>query len=150
MKSTWPGRVDDVHAHLDAFEHLVDALFRLLHPGAGRRGGGDRDAALAFLLHPVGHGGAFVHLTDLVDHAGVKKDALGQRRLAGVDVRGNADVPRPLERELRGPANSDWSDWAFASSVADMDRQVAFTASRSQTASCGDLSSSVLLCAVRT
>ncbi len=41
-----------------------------------------------------------MHFTDLVDHAGVKKNALGQRRLAGVDVRGNADVARPLEREL--------------------------------------------------
>ena len=41
-----------------------------------------------------------MHFADLVDHAGVKKNALGQRRLAGVDVRGNPDVPRPLEREL--------------------------------------------------
>ena len=81
-------------------KHLVDARFLLLRPGAGRRGGSDRDAALAFLLHPVGHGGAFVHFADLVDHAGVKKNALGQRRLAGIDVRGDADVPRPLEREL--------------------------------------------------
>ena len=71
-----------------------------LRPGAGRGRGSDRDAALAFLLHPVGHGGAFMHLTDLVDHAGVKKDALGDRRLAGVDVRGDPDVARPLEREL--------------------------------------------------
>ena len=94
------GRVDDVHPHLDAFKSFVDAFLFLLHPGAGRRGGSNRDAALAFLLHPVRHGRAFVHFTDLVDHAGIKKNALRQRRLARVNVRGDADVPRPLEREL--------------------------------------------------
>ena len=50
-----------------------------------------------------------MHLTDLVDHAGVKKNALGQRRLAGINVRGDADVARPLERELAVRANSDSS-----------------------------------------
>ncbi len=40
-----------------------------------------------------------MHLADLVDHAGVKENALGERGLAGVDVRGNTDVARPLERE---------------------------------------------------
>jgi hypothetical protein len=35
-----------------------------------------------------------------VDHAGIKKDALGQRSFAGVDVRGNPDIPRPFEWEL--------------------------------------------------
>jgi hypothetical protein len=94
------GGVDDVHPHFDAFESLVNALFLFLHPGAGRRGGRDGDAALALLLHPVRNGRAFMHFTDLVDHAGVKENALGQRGLAGVDVRGNADVPRLLEREL--------------------------------------------------
>jgi len=34
-----------------------------------------------------------------VDHAGIKKNALRQRRLARVDVRGDADVPRRFERE---------------------------------------------------
>jgi hypothetical protein len=38
-------------------------------------------------------------LAHLVDGAGVKKNTLGRRRLAGVNVRGNADVARPLERE---------------------------------------------------
>ena len=35
---------------------------------------------------------------------GVEEDALGRRRLARVDVRGDADVARPLQREraLRG------------------------------------------------
>ncbi len=68
-------------------------------PGAGDGGGGDRDAALALLLHPVGDRGALVHLAHLVDGAGIEEDALGRGGLAGVDVRGDADVARPLERK---------------------------------------------------
>ena len=75
-----------------------NALLLALIPETGRRGGGDGDAALAFLLHPVGHRVAFMHLADLVDHAGVEKDALGQRCLARIDVRGDADVARTLQR----------------------------------------------------
>ena len=41
--------------------------------GSSRRRRSNRDAALALLLHPVGHGRAFMHFTDLVDHAGVKR-----------------------------------------------------------------------------
>ena len=41
-----------------------------------------------------------MHVAHLVDHAGVKQNALGDRRLAGIDVRGDADVARPLERKL--------------------------------------------------
>jgi len=37
-----------------------------------------------------------VHLTHLVDHAGVKEDALGDSGLARVDVGGNADVTGSL------------------------------------------------------
>ena len=80
VKSTCPGRVDDVDAVLG--QRQVHAL-----PEAGRRGRGDRDAALLLLLHPVHGGGAVVHLADLVVDAGVVQDALGRRRLAGVDVR---------------------------------------------------------------
>src|SRR5476649_2735851 len=68
-------------------------------PGTGNGGGGDRDAALALLFHPVGHRRALVDLAHLVDGAGVEKDALGRRGLARVDMRGDADVPRPLERK---------------------------------------------------
>ncbi len=93
---------------LDALENLVDALFLALGPETGGGGGGDGDAALALLLHPVGDGVAFVHLADLVDHAGVEKDALGQRGLAGVDVRGDADVARPLQRV--GALRANWLD----------------------------------------
>jgi hypothetical protein len=43
-----------------------------------------------------------VDLTDLVVHAGVKQDALGGRRLAGIDVGHDADVARPFEWILPG------------------------------------------------
>jgi hypothetical protein len=54
--------------------------------GGGRR---DRDAFL-LLLHPV-HGRSVVNFTNLVVHAGVK-NPLGGGRLAGINVRGNADI----------------------------------------------------------
>ncbi len=40
-----------------------------------------------------------MHLADPMDHAGVEQNALGERRLAGIDVRGDADVARALQRE---------------------------------------------------
>ena len=91
--------VDDVHPHFDSIVGFVDAFLRALHPRASGGGGGDRNAALALLLHPVGDSRALVHLTDLVDHAGVKKDSLGESGFAGIDVRGDADVACALERE---------------------------------------------------
>src|SRR5690606_12643518 len=57
------GGVDDVEAVLGIGQ--VHSL-----PEAGRGSGRDRDAALLLLLHPVHRGGAVVHLTDLVVHAG--------------------------------------------------------------------------------
>jgi hypothetical protein len=38
-----------------------------------------------------------VHLADLVRDTGVEQDAFGRGRLAGVDVRGNADIPIALD-----------------------------------------------------
>ena len=58
----------------------------------------DGDAALAFLLHPVRHGVAVIHVADLVDQAGVKKNPLRGRRLARVNVGRDADVARALQR----------------------------------------------------
>ena len=45
-------------------------------------------------------GGALVDLADLVGAAGVVEDALGRRRLAGVDVRHDPDVAGLFEWEL--------------------------------------------------
>ena len=62
-------------------------------PGAGRRGGRNRDAALLLLLHPVHGGSAFVHLSDAVRLSRIKQDALRRSGLAGIDVGHDADVP---------------------------------------------------------
>ncbi len=78
------GRVDD-----------VDPVALPLTGGGGRR---DRDAALALLGHPVHLGRALVDLADLVRLAGVVEDALGRRRLTGIDVGHDADVARARER----------------------------------------------------
>ena len=77
------GRIDDVDA--------------VIAPEAGRRGRRNRDAALLFLLHPVHDGGAFVDFADLVRDPGVEQDPFRRRRLAGIDVRHDADVARLFE-----------------------------------------------------
>ena len=72
------GRVDDVDLELA--------------PVAGRRSRGNGDAALLLLHHPVHGGSALVDFTDLVVHTRVVQDALGGRRLTGIDVSHDADV----------------------------------------------------------
>src|SRR5205823_13204168 len=58
-------------------------------------GGLDRDALLTLQLHRVHLGADLVlplHLVNLVDPPGVVEDALGQGRLARVDVRRDSDI----------------------------------------------------------
>ena len=86
------GRVDDVDA--------------VAVPLAGGRGRGDRDAALLLLLHPVHRRRALVDLADLVGAPGVEEDALGRRRLAGVDVSHDPDVAGSVEGVLAGHLSS--------------------------------------------
>src|SRR5205809_2864037 len=93
-------RIDDVDALFDAFENFVNAFFFALGPTARCRRRSDCDSALALLLHPISHGRAFMHFTHLVDHPGVKQHSFGDRRFAGVDVRGDPDVARSLQREI--------------------------------------------------
>jgi hypothetical protein len=78
--------VDDVDAMLG--EVVLHPL-----PEAGRGRGSDGDAALLFLFHVVHDSCAVMHFTDLVRYARVKKNALGRRRLARVNVGRDADVP---------------------------------------------------------
>src|SRR5258707_1383976 len=70
----------------------VDDVQALAAPERGGRGGRDRDAALLFLLHPVHRRCTFVHFADLVALAGIIKDALGSRGLAGIDMRHDTEV----------------------------------------------------------
>src|SRR5437764_12212599 len=80
----------------------VDDVDLVIAPEAGGRGGGDGDAALLLLLHPVHDGGAFMDLADLVAHPRIEKDPLGGRGLPRIDMRHDADVPAALEREGAG------------------------------------------------
>ena len=75
----------------------VDEVQLVALPAEGRRRGGDGDAALALLGHPVHLRVAFVDLADLVDAARVEEKALGDRGLAGVDVRDDAEVANLVE-----------------------------------------------------
>src|SRR6201999_2850935 len=70
----------------------VDDVQALAVPERGGRGRRDRNAALLLLLHPVHRRGTFVHFADLVALAGVIKDALGGRGLAGIDMRHDTEV----------------------------------------------------------
>ena len=65
-------------------------------PGAGRRGGRNRDAALLLLLHPVHGRSAFVHLSDAVRLSRIEQDALRRSGLTGIDVGHDADIPATL------------------------------------------------------
>src|SRR5690606_36642192 len=85
-----PRGIDDVDPVLGTA--LVHPL-----PEAGGRRRRDRDAALLLLLHPVHDGGAVMRLAELVRYARIEKYALRRRRLAGIDVRHDADVPVALE-----------------------------------------------------
>ena len=93
--------VEDAEAALDLDREVdvagrVDDVDAVVLPLACGRGRGDRDPALLLLLHPVHHGGALVDLADLVGAAGVVEDALGRRRLTGVDVSHDPDVAGAL------------------------------------------------------
>jgi hypothetical protein len=70
----------------------VDQVDVVVAPREAGRGGGDGDAALSLLRHPVHGRLALVDLADLVNAARVKQKALGDGGLAGVDVRDDADV----------------------------------------------------------
>ena len=99
------GTVEDAERtlHLDREVHVargVDDVDPMPLPLAGRRGGCDGDAALLLLLHPVHDGSALVDLAHLVGPSGVVEDALGRRRLTGVDVRHDADIAGLFEGEV--------------------------------------------------
>src|SRR5690606_31454820 len=95
------GRVDDV-------EPVLGALAILGLPETGRRGGGNGDAPLLLLLHPVHGGGALMGLADLVVFTGVEQDPLGRGGLAGVDVRHDAEVAIALDGMAAGHCLYSW------------------------------------------
>src|SRR5262249_33138612 len=78
------GRVDDVDLHVP--------------PGTGGCGGGNCDAALLLLFHPVHGGSAFMDFANLVGPARVIQNPLGGGRFTGIDMGRDADVSHSFER----------------------------------------------------
>src|SRR5688572_5336769 len=95
----------------------------MIAPETGRCRGGDGDAALLLLRHPVHRRRALMDLADLVDLLGVEEDALGDRGLAGIDVGDDADVACLREGDVSGhvlvPAlyHLKWLKARFASAI---------------------------------
>ena len=86
----------------------VDDVDAVVFPERRRRRGGDGDAPLALLFHPVHRGLALVDLTDLVVLARVEQDALSRGGLARIDVGHDPDVAGSLEWVPLGHDSSLW------------------------------------------
>ena len=89
----------DLDGEIDVARRIddVDAVFA---PEAGRGGGGDADAALLLLLHPIHHRGAFMDFAHGPRHAGIEQDALGGRGFPRIDMRHDPDVPGMIYGDL--------------------------------------------------
>ena len=74
----------------------VDNVDAVVPPETGRGRGGDGDASLLLLLHPIHGRSTLVHFTQLVGDAGVVENALRRRCLTGIDVRHDANIARSL------------------------------------------------------
>jgi hypothetical protein len=90
----------------------IDDVDLLLVPVNRRGRGRNRNPALALQLHVV-HGRTAVLALDFlhaVDAPGIKENPLRQRRLAGVDVGRDPDVPNvaQLLHARTGPCNTLW------------------------------------------
>ena len=90
-----PRCVDDVDAVLDA-----RILARQRNPGGGNGRGRNGDTTFLLLHHPVGGGSAIVNFADLVDLAGIKKNALRRGRFTGINVSHDADVAVALKGRM--------------------------------------------------
>ena len=78
----------------------VDDVDEVVVPFAVRRGGLDRDAALALQIHGVHLRPDAVLALDVVDDADplrIKENALGQCRFTGIDVCADSDVSYPFQ-----------------------------------------------------
>ena len=71
-------------------------------PGRRNGSGGDRDATLPFLGHPVGHGGAVMHLADFVHHTGIEQDPFCRGGFAGIDVSSDTNISDAFQGEVAG------------------------------------------------
>ena len=80
VKSIWPG--------------VSMMLMRWSRQKHGHRSRGNGDAAFALLLHPIGDGGAVIHIAQAIGAPGVEQDPLGRRRLARINMGNDADITR--------------------------------------------------------
>jgi len=78
----------------------VDQINAVALPLRGDRGGHNRDAAFAFLSHPVGDSGAVIHVAQAVGLAGIVKNPLGSRCFTSVNMGNNANITILLERKI--------------------------------------------------
>ena len=90
------GGVDDVDAVLQSAGGRLALFFQ--RPVAGRRSGGNGNASLLLLLHPVHGSGTFMGLADLVVDAGIVQDTLCQSRLTGIDMSHDTDISCSFQR----------------------------------------------------
>ncbi len=75
--------------HLNGEVHVagcINDVDAVIFPAGGNRRSGNGDAPLALLRHPVGHGGAVMHLTDLVHNTRIEQDPFGCGGLTGINV----------------------------------------------------------------
>ena len=70
----------------------VDDVDAGVPPETGGSGGGDGNASLLLLLHPVHSSGTLMGLTYFVIDAGVKQNTLGRSGFAGINVSHDTDI----------------------------------------------------------
>jgi hypothetical protein len=58
--------------------------------------GYDRDSTLAFLVHPIGNRSSIIHTAESMRSTGVEEHTLGRRRLPGINMCDDADIPIPF------------------------------------------------------
>ena len=75
----------------------IDNIDSDIAPGAGGSRGGDGDAALLLLLHPIHRRSAFMHFADAMGDPGVEQNPLRRCGLAGIDVGHDSDIPTTIE-----------------------------------------------------
>jgi hypothetical protein len=67
-------------------------------PETGSCGRGNGNTSLLLLLHPVHHGSAVMHFSDLVRDTGIEQDPFRRGGLAGIDMGHDAYVSIPRYR----------------------------------------------------
>src|SRR5262252_428711 len=70
----------------------IDDVNVMLFPWTRNSRRRDRDPPLPYLRHPIRHGLAVVHLTELVRQAGIIEDTFRHGRLARIDMRDDANI----------------------------------------------------------